>query len=202
MLKRLFDITMSIAGILLTSPIILVIYIAIKLTSNGPGFFIQERVGLYGKPFKIIKFRTMHKDADKLGLLSMGDSDKRITKLGKKLRKFRLDELPQFFNILTGSMSFVGPRPEVSRFVDCYTSQQRNILNFRPGVTDYACLIYLDLEDKILNKNSSNADEIYIKEIMPAKIEANLAYFSRADLISDIGIIMQTIGKTFKRGRL
>lgn len=196
-MKRLFDIVMSLFGIIVTLPFMLLIGLLIKLTSKGPVFYRQTRVGLHGKDFKIIKFRTMYVDADKLGLLSLGYKDPRITSLGHVLRKFRLDELPQFFNILKGEMSFVGPRPEVRKYVDYYSEEQRQILNYKPGVTDYACLIFLDIEDQILNDNKNNADEIYIREIMPEKVAKNLGYFRSANFFTDLRIILLTLKKTF-----
>jgi lipopolysaccharide/colanic/teichoic acid biosynthesis glycosyltransferase len=196
-MKRLFDIVMSFVGALIALPFLLVIALLVKLTSKGPVFYLQTRVGLHGKDFKIIKFRTMYVDSDKQGLLSLGDKDPRITALGHILRKFRLDEMPQFFNILKGEMSFVGPRPEVRKYVDYYTEAQKEVLNFKPGVTDYACLIFLDVEDKILNDNRNNVDEIYIQKIMPEKVAKNLEYFRTADFFSDLRIILLTIKKTF-----
>jgi lipopolysaccharide/colanic/teichoic acid biosynthesis glycosyltransferase len=196
-MKRLFDIVMSFVGALIALPFLLVIALLVKLTSKGPVFYLQTRVGLHGKDFKIIKFRTMYVDSDKQGLLSLGDKDPRITTLGHMLRKFRLDEIPQFFNILKGEMSFVGPRPEVRKYVDYYTEAQKEVLNFKPGATDYACLIFLDVEDKILNDNRNNVDEVYIQKIMPEKVAKNLEYFRTADFFSDLRIILLTIKKTF-----
>ncbi len=197
MTKRLFDVIMSSLGILITLPILFIIGIVIKLTSKGPVLYMQKRVGKNNLDFTIIKFRTMNVNADKLGLLSFGDNDPRITSVGGVLRKFRLDELPQFFNILKGEMSFVGPRPEVRKYVDFYNEQQRKVLNFKPGVTDFACIKFIDIEDKILHANKKDSDRIYIEEIMPQKIAANLSYFTRANFFSDLKIIFFTIAKTF-----
>ena len=192
---------MSSIGIIILSPIMLIIGIIIKCTSKGPVFFLQTRVGKNNKNFIIIKFRTMNVNADKLGLLSFGDKDVRITSVGKALRKFRLDELPQFYNILKGEMSFVGPRPEVPKFVLHYDTEQKKVLNYKPGVTDFACLQYIDIEDKILHSNLNDADSIYINEIMPKKIEANLNYFANANFFTDLKIIFKTIAKTFNYKR-
>lgn len=192
---------MSLAGIIISSPILIIIGFIIKVSSKGPVFFLQKRVGKNNTDFTIIKFRTMHVNADKLGLLSYGDNDPRITTVGKILRKFRLDELPQFFNILTGEMSFVGPRPEVRKYVDHYNSEQLKILNYKPGVTDCACIEFIDIEDKMLNENRDDLDNIYINRIMPQKINVNLNYFAKADFFSDIRIILLTLFKTFKSNR-
>ena len=188
---------MSLIGILVSSPVMIIIGFIIRINSKGPVFFLQKRVGKNNTDFTIIKFRTMYINTHKLGLLSFGDSDPRITSAGKMLRKFRLDELPQFFNILKGEMSFVGPRPEVRKYVEYYTEAQKKVLNFKPGVTDYACLMFIDIEDKILNANKADSDSIYINEIMPKKIEANLNYFTQADFFSDMKIIFYTLAKTF-----
>ncbi len=201
MIKRTFDIVMSSIGILMFSPVLIIIGVIIKFTSKGPVFFLQTRVGKNNKDFTIIKFRTMHINADKLGLLSFGDNDSRITSVGRLLRKFRLDELPQFYNILMGHMSFVGPRPEVRKYVNFYNEHQKSVLNFKPGVTDFACITYIDIEDKILNANKNDPDSIYINNIMPKKIEANLSYFTKANFFSDMKIIFLTISKTFNFNR-
>jgi len=196
-MKRLFDIIMSFIGAIIVLPFLLIIGLLVKLSSKGPVFYLQTRVGLHGKDFKIIKFRTMYVDADKQGLLSLGDKDPRITPIGHILRKFRLDEMPQFFNILKGEMSFVGPRPEVRKYVNHLTEEQKQILNYKPGVTDYACLIFLDVEDKMLASSGGNVDEVYIQKILPEKVARNLEYFRSATFFSDIKIILLTIKRTF-----
>lgn len=195
-MKRLMDIVFSLGFILVLSPFLLLIAIWIKLDSTGPVFYLQERIGLHRKPFRIYKYRTMHPDADKRGLLTVGGRDPRITRAGYYLRKFKLDELPQFFNVLGGSMSLVGPRPEVKRYVDLYNSMQLNVLNVKPGITDYASIEYSN-ENEILGK-ASDPERTYIEEIMPAKLELNLKYISDQSLLTDCKILLRTFLKIVK----
>lgn len=195
-IKRLFDIVVSFIGLLILSPIFLVIAIIIKLDSKGPIFFRQVRVGKNGKKFKIFKFRTMVVDAEKKGLHITVDGDSRITKSGKFLRKFKIDELPQLINVLIGDMSFVGPRPEVPKYVEMYDENQRSILKIRPGITDIASIEYRD-ENSILAQ-SKNPEETYINEIMPRKIELNFKYIENMSVIYDIKLIIETIFKVIK----
>jgi lipopolysaccharide/colanic/teichoic acid biosynthesis glycosyltransferase len=190
------DIVFSLGFILVLSPVLLLIAIWIKLDSTGPVFYLQERIGLHRKPFRIYKFRTMHPDADKRGLLTVGGRDPRVTSAGYYLRKFKLDELPQFFNVLGGSMSLVGPRPEVKRYVDLYNSTQLNVLNLKPGITDYASIEYSD-ENEILGK-ASDPERTYIDEIMPAKLELNLKYINDQSFITDCKILLRTFLKIVK----
>lgn len=169
----------------------IIISIAIKLDSKGPVFFKQKRVKKNNKDFTILKFRTMVVDAPKLGMaITVGD-DPRITKVGKFLRKTKLDEFPQLFNVLIGDMSFVGPRPEVRKYVDLYSDSDRDILKIRPGITDLASIKYRD-ESEILDK-SDNPEKTYVEEIMPNKIELNKQYIENINLIHDIKIILQTL---------
>jgi lipopolysaccharide/colanic/teichoic acid biosynthesis glycosyltransferase len=142
MLKRLFDIIVSIIGIIILSPFFIVISIGIIFTSAGGAFYRQIRVGKNGKEFKLFKFRTMRKGADKSGQLTIGMRDRRITTIGYYLRKYKLDELPQLFNVLIGNMSFVGPRPEVPKYVALYNTEQKIVLSVKPGITDYASIVY------------------------------------------------------------
>src|SRR5690349_21315668 len=142
MLKRLFDIVCSFVALIILLPLLLAIGILQVITTKGPVFFVQERVGKNGKGFKLFKFRTMHVNADKKGLLTIGGRDPRITRLGYYLRKYKLDELPQLLNVLMGTMSMVGPRPEVRKYVDLYNEEQRKVLEVRPGITDYASIEY------------------------------------------------------------
>ncbi len=195
-MKRIMDIVFSLGFILVLSPVLLLIAIWIKLDSTGPVFYLQERIGLHRKPFRIYKFRTMHPDADKRGLLTVGGRDPRVTSAGYYLRKFKLDELPQFFNVLGGSMSLVGPRPEVKRYVDLYNSTQLNVLNLKPGITDYASIEYSD-ENEILGK-ASDPERTYIDEIMPAKLELNLKYINDQSFITDCKILLRTFLKIVK----
>ena len=191
-MKRIFDIIISIIILLIFLPVGLIMAIWILFESKGGIFYRQERIGQFGKSFQILKFRSMRKDADKLGKLTVG-RDPRITKSGHFLRKFKLDEFPQFVNVLKGEMSIVGPRPEVKEFVDLYTEDQRQILNVKPGITDYASVEYFN-ENEMLGK-SDDPHKTYIEVIMPAKIELNKKYLANPTLGNDLSIMW----KTFKR---
>jgi lipopolysaccharide/colanic/teichoic acid biosynthesis glycosyltransferase len=189
-MKRIFDIVCSVIILVLFFPFGLIISILILLESKGGVFYRQERIGRFGKPFKLFKFRSMRKDADKSGKLTVGMKDSRITKTGYFIRKFKLDEFPQFINVILGDMSIVGPRPEVKEYVDLYTDEQRKILNVRPGITDLASLEYFK-ENELLGK-SDNPQKTYIEEIMPAKIELNKQYLSNPTLSNDLKIMWKT----------
>ncbi|MBS4958429.1 MULTISPECIES: sugar transferase [Clostridium] len=191
--KRLFDIIASFIGIILISPFLLIIAICIKLGSNGPIFFKQERVGFKGKHFLILKFRTMIVDAEKYGKQITVGKDDRITSVGKFLRKYKLDELPQLINVLKGDMSLVGPRPEVPRYVKLYSKEQRKVLEVRPGITDLASLRYSDEND--LLGTVKNPEEYYINIIMKDKLNLNLEYIDKCNVFYDIVIILKTIAK-------
>lgn len=191
MIKRLFDVFFSVLGLLILSPIFLAIAIIIILDSKGFIFYKQVRVGKDEKDFKIYKFRTMHNSADKLGLLTIGERDPRITKAGYSLRKYKLDEFPQLLNVLIGDMSFVGPRPEVRKYVNLYSEDDKLILKVKPGITDYAS-IYFRNESEIINK-SSNPEKIYINKVMPEKIRLNKIYIKKQNIFIDIKIILKTI---------
>ncbi len=167
-IKRLFDILASGIGIIILSPVLLIIALRIKTGSDGPVFFKQVRVGKDGKEFEILKFRTMVVDAEKMGRQITVGADNRITKVGGFLRKYKLDELPQLFNVFKGDMSLVGPRPEVPRYVKLYTEEQRKVLNVKPGITDLASIRYRD-ENELLGQ-AENPDEFYINTIMPDKL--------------------------------
>jgi lipopolysaccharide/colanic/teichoic acid biosynthesis glycosyltransferase len=195
MLKRLFDIFFSLLGLIILFPFFIIIAAFVGLTSNGGVFYLQSRVGKNGKDFKLFKFRTMYTDADKKGLLTVGGRDPRITPVGFYLRKYKLDELPQLLNVLFGSMSLVGPRPEVRKYVDLYTSQQKEILLVKPGITDYASLEYFS-ENELLAQ-SADPELTYISEVMPAKLELNRKYILEAGLVTDLKIIFRTIRRIF-----
>lgn len=192
-MKRLFDIIASLAGILILTPFFVLIFLAVVIASGLPVFYRQSRVGKDGKDFKVLKFRTMFMDSDKKGLLTVGGHDQRITPLGYFLRKYKMDELPQLFNVLFGSMSLVGPRPEVRKYVDLYNEEQKKVLSVRPGITDYASIEYIN-ENDLLAK-SENPEQTYINEVMPAKLQLNLKYIKEAGLGTDLKIIFKTIGK-------
>ncbi len=195
-MKRFFDIVVSFVILCVFFPFGILIAIAILLDSKGGVFYRQERVGQYGKPFKLLKFRTMRTDADKQGKLTVGMRDSRITRVGYILRKTKLDEFTQFWNVLIGDMSIVGPRPEVQEYVDLYTPEQRQILNVRPGITDYASLEYFK-ENELLGA-SNNPRETYITEIMPAKLELNKKYLDNPSLWHDVRIMWMTFLKVVK----
>lgn len=191
-MKRLFDLVLSICGILFLLPFFIIVSVLIKLDSPGGIIFKQTRVTKNGKEFKIFKFRTMRPDTEKQGQITIG-ADSRITSIGNFLRKTKLDELPQLFNIVMGDMSFVGPRPEVPKYVAMYNKNQKEILNVRAGITDYAS-IYFSNESEILGKQKE-PEKFYIEKIMPYKIELNKKYIKEAGLITDIKIIFLTIFK-------
>lgn len=195
-MKRLFDILVSLVILSVFLPFGILISLAIVLESKGGAFYRQERIGRNGVPFKLWKFRTMRVNADKLGKLTVGMRDPRITRVGYFIRKSKLDEFPQFLNVLTGEMSIVGPRPEVQEYVSLYTEDQRKILSVKPGITDYASLEYFK-ENELLGK-SENPRETYIHEIMPAKIELNKKYIANPTLGQDIKIMWQTFLKMIK----
>ena len=191
--KRLFDIVFSVIVLLLFLPIGIIIGLWITMESRGGIFFIQERIGQNGVPFSMLKFRSMRKNAEASGKLTVGMNDQRITKSGKFIRKLKLDEFPQFLNVLKGDMSIVGPRPEVKEFVDLYTSDQYKILDVKPGITDFASLEYFE-ENELLGL-SENPKETYISVIMPAKIELNKKYLNNPNLLTDLKIIWKTFTK-------
>lgn len=195
MLKRLFDVLFSLAGLLIFSPLILALAAAIKLNSKGPVFYRGLRVGKAGKQFKIFKFRTMVPEAENLGGPSTADGDPRITKIGKRIRKRKLDEIPQLMNVLKGDMSFVGPRPEVQEYVDMYTLEEKVILSVRPGITDWASLWNPD-EGAVL-AGSKDPEKTYLEEIRPEKIRLQLKYVRERTLLKDFGIILRTL-RVFK----
>ena len=192
-LKRLMDIVSSGLGIILLFPVLLFIAIWIKFSSEGPILFKQIRVGRNGKEFSILKFRTMIINAEKIGTQITIGEDKRITSSGKFLRKYKLDELPQLFNVFKGDMSLVGPRPEVPKYVELYNEEQRRVLEVRPGITDIASLRYKD-ENDILGK-VDNPEEYYINVIMKDKLKLNLEYIEKCNIFFDVYLIIKTIIK-------
>ncbi len=196
MLKRLFDILASFFGILILLPLFIIIVLIMIVTSGFPIFYLQTRVGRNGKDFKLFKFRTMHLNADKMGLLTVGGKDPRVTGIGYYLRKYKLDELPQLFNVLFGTMSLVGPRPEVRKYVDLYSEEQRKVLSVRPGITDFASLEFIN-ENDLLAK-STDPEQTYINEVMPAKLALNARYIEQQGILIDFKIILNTILKIVK----
>lgn len=192
-MKRILDILMSLIVLVLFLPIGVVISVWILFESKGGVFYRQERIGKDGKPFWMLKFRSMRKDADKSGKLTVGMRDPRITRSGYFIRKYKLDEFPQFINVLKGEMSIVGPRPEVKEYTDLYNDEQRKILSVKPGITDYASLEYFK-ENELLGK-AEDPQKTYIHEIMPAKIQLNLKYIENPGLIQDLKIMWRTFLK-------
>ena len=190
-MKRLFDITASFFGIIILSPLLIFIGLWVGLSSKGGVFYKQIRVGKNNKDFKLYKFRSMRVNSDKQGLLTVGSKDSRITKAGYFIRKYKIDELPQLFNVLKGDMSFVGPRPEVRRYVDLYSKEQMKVLSIRPGITDPASIKYRNENDLLSSAN--NPEEYYIQHIMPDKLKINIDYINTQTFIKDIKIIFQTI---------
>ena len=190
-MKRFLDITISFFGILILLPVIAIIAILVKIGSKGPIIYKQRRVGIGNIDFDIYKFRTMYLNSDKKGLLTVGDKDPRVTPIGFYLRKLKLDELPQLFNVLFGDMSLVGPRPEVRKYVNYYSEEDMSVLNVRPGITDYASIEFRN-ENEML-KGCDNPDQKYIEEILPIKLDLNKKYIQNKSFLTDIKIICLTI---------
>lgn len=194
-MKRVFDIVFSFFGLVLVLPLFVLIIILMKITTKGPIIYKQLRVGKNNKDFFIFKFRTMFVNADKLGLLTVGERDPRVTKIGFYLRKYKFDELPQLINVLCGDMSFVGPRPEVRKYVDLYNPMQMQVLNVRPGITDLASIEFRN-ENELLSCQE-NPDRYYIEVVMPKKLQINLNYLEKRNLIKDVGVIIRTFWSIF-----
>lgn len=194
-LKRLFDIIFSLILLVILSPLFLIMAIAIKIDSKGPIFFKQERVTQYGRIFKIFKFRTMVQDADKKGSLVTIGEDPRITKVGKMIRKCRLDEISQLINVLIGDMSFVGTRPEVKKYVDKYTDEMKATLLMKAGITSRASIKYKN-EDEIISKYlniGEKVDDIYINRVLPEKMKWNLEYIKKFNILEDLNVCVKTV---------
>lgn len=191
--KRVFDIIASGLGIIVLSPVLIIIAFIIKKESDGPVFFKQIRVGQKGGKFEIFKYRTMVVNAEKLGRQITVGNDSRITKIGGFLRKYKLDELPQLINVFKGDMSLVGPRPEVPKYVEMYTEEQKKVLEVKPGITDLASIRYKD-ENELLG-TAEDPDDMYINTIMPDKLSLNLEYIDKSNVFLDIYIIIKTIVK-------
>ena len=196
--KRCFDVTASFFGILFLLIPFAVVAVAVKCSSRGPVFFRQVRVGKNGRKFRIYKFRTMVADAEKKGMQITVGGDSRVTGIGRVLRKTKVDELPQLFNVFAGQMSFVGPRPEVPHYVDMYSDYQKNVLRIKPGITELASIVYRD-ENDVLAK-SEDPERTYIEEIMPEKIKLNMQYMQKMNVFYDIYLIFRTFAAVLKRG--
>ncbi|MEY4927545.1 MAG: putative undecaprenyl-phosphate galactose phosphotransferase [Bacteroidota bacterium] len=196
--KRFSDLFFALFALLLLAPFLGLLAAIIALNSRGGVLYRQIRIGKNGLPFAIFKFRTMYADADKRGLLTVGDRDPRVTPVGFYLRKYKIDELPQLLNVLLGEMSLVGPRPEVQRYTDLYTAEQRKVLTVKPGITDYASIEYAD-ESELLAK-ANDPEKTYIEEIMPAKLALNRRYIAEQGVLTDIKILALTVLKIVGKG--
>lgn len=190
-MTRFFDVVFSLLGLVALSPLFLVLYLIIVLESRGGGFYVQQRVGKDGRQFGLYKFRSMRVGSDKKGLITIGEHDSRVTRAGVFIRKYKLDELPQLWNVLKGDMSLVGPRPEVEKYTRLYTPEQRRVLSVRPGVTDWASIEYID-ENRILGA-ADDPDRAYVEEIMPAKIALNMRYIEHQTVGEYFRIIFSTV---------
>jgi len=192
-LIRFFDIIFSALGLVVLAPVFAVISLKIRLGSKGGSFYIQERIGKDGKAFGLYKFRTMRIGADNEGLLTVGEHDQRITRIGHFLRKTKMDELPQLLNVLKGEMSLVGPRPEVRKYVELYTEAQRKVLSVRPGITDYASIEYVN-ENELMSQ-ADDPERTYIEKVMPDKIKLNMRYLEHYTVSEYFKIIFLTLIK-------
>ncbi|MEO8395533.1 MAG: sugar transferase [Chloroflexota bacterium] len=197
MLKRGFDVVVSALGLIVLSPVFAICALAVKFGSPGAVLYHTQRIGRYGKPFTLYKFRSMVAGADRMGLAVTGADDTRVTPVGRILRRSKLDELPQLYNVLRGDMSFVGPRPEVARYTALYTDDQRRILDVRPGITSLASIVYRH-EEALLVGDSQRREQVYIQEVMPAKLKIDLEYARNPSLAGDIVIIFRTLLALFR----
>jgi lipopolysaccharide/colanic/teichoic acid biosynthesis glycosyltransferase len=195
--RRALDVLASAVGLVLLSPVFVVVALAIFATSPGPVFFRQVRIGRNGGPFRMYKFRSMCVDAEALGGQLTVSGDPRITRVGAFLRASKIDELPQLINVLVGEMSLVGPRPEVPRYLTLYTPEQRRVLEVRPGITDPASVLYRD-EPAVLAR-AADPERAYVEEVLPHKLAINLAYLERRSLASDVGVILTTLWRLLRR---
>jgi lipopolysaccharide/colanic/teichoic acid biosynthesis glycosyltransferase len=199
-LKRAFDVAMAAAGLLLLAPLLAGIAVAVKLTSPGPALYRGLRTGRHGRPFHMLKFRTMVVDAERRGGTTTGARDPRVTRFGETLRNYKLDELPQLVNVLRGEMSLVGPRPEVAEYTDAYTPEERRILTVRPGITDLASLRFHDLQQAV---GADDPDDVFRRDVLPEKIALRLKYVDERSLGGDAAILLRTAAvvaaKTFRR---
>ncbi|MFL2571146.1 MAG: sugar transferase [Parvicellaceae bacterium] len=194
-MKRLFDIIAAILVLIMGLPFFIIIALLIVLDGKGGVFYSQERIGRYKRSFNLYKFRTMQPGSDSLGQLTIGSKDSRVTSIGYYLRKYKIDEFPQLINIIAGHMSVVGPRPEVPKYVKMYNQEQLNVLKVRPGLTDYASLVYFK-ENELLGK-AQDPENVYIKEIMPQKLALNNKYIKEKGMLTDLNIILKTLLRIF-----
>lgn len=195
--KRLFDVIVATCGLVALGPLLATVALAIRLDDGGPVFFRQERIGQGGRPFRIWKFRSMRPAPAGEGRLVTVAGDLRITRIGRRLRASKLDELPQLINVVVGEMTLVGPRPEVGRYVACYTAAQARVLDLRPGITDPASLAYIDEERRLAS--APDPERSYVEAIMPEKIAINLAYAGHASVWTDAAVIGRTLARVVLR---
>lgn len=193
MMKRAFDIVASLLALAILLPLLLVIALTVAVTSPGGAFFRQVRVGRGGRAFRLLKFRSMRPQSEAHGQITVGGRDPRITGIGYALRRTKLDELPQLWNVLMGDMSIVGPRPEVPKYVALYSSEQRAVLDVRPGITSLASIAYID-ENEVLGR-SDDPERTYVQEVMPAKLQLDLQYVRERSLGLDVRIILRTLAR-------
>ena len=198
-MKRIFDIIFAITAIIITSPLFLTASLFIILESKGRVFYKSRRIGRHKKPFKLFKFRTMYPDSDKMSI-TVGNTDPRITRTGYWLRKFKIDELPQFINVIKGDMSIVGPRPDVPEYSEFYTHYMPDYFEMKPGITSYSS-IYFSNESE-LYVNSSNPEKKYVEETIPKKVELDRPYYEQRDMRTDLLIILKTIQKILKNEQI
>jgi lipopolysaccharide/colanic/teichoic acid biosynthesis glycosyltransferase len=198
MIKRIFDFIVALVLLVLLLPLFIFLAFLIKSDSSGPVFFVQQRVGRNNKDFGIFKFRTMFTHSEMKGQLTVG-KDSRITRVGRVLRKYKLDELPQLINVIKGDMSLVGPRPEVRKYVELYTEEQKKVLSLKPGITDTASIRFANEND--LLAGCHDPEKKYITEIMPAKLELNLQYIAKQNFFLDLRILAQTFFRVFLKSR-
>jgi lipopolysaccharide/colanic/teichoic acid biosynthesis glycosyltransferase len=194
-MKRLFDVAIALFLLILALPLFVFMTMWVMIDDGAPVFFSQTRVGKNQVNFRLHKFRTMKRASEQSGQLTVGSRDKRITASGYYLRKYKIDELPQLWNVLKGDMSLVGPRPEVPKYVSLYTNEQKRVLSVKPGITDHASLLFFD-ESELL-ANSKNPEEVYVQQIMPQKLGLNLEYIDNQTLKGDFSIIIKTISRIF-----
>lgn len=194
---RFFDIFFSLIGILLLMPLFIVVYLLIRVESKGNAFYIQNRIGKNGTEFKLLKFRSMRPGSDKKSLITIGERDSRLTNMGAFIRRFKLDELPQLFNVLIGDMSLVGPRPEVKLYVDLYTLDQQMVLSVCPGITDYASIEFID--ENVILGSAKDPHKVYIEEILPKKIQLNKKYIQNRTVKEYFKIIFLTFWQIIKK---
>lgn len=195
-LKRLLDILLAFIVLLVAWPLLFLAAVSVKLSSPGPIFYRGVRSGLYGKPFRILKFRTMVEDAESLGGPTTGTNDRRVTRIGALLRRTKLDELPQFLNVVMGDMSLVGPRPEVLEYTATYKGEEKCIFSMRPGITDYASIEFADLDDRVGNRDP---DKYFREKVMPRKTALRVKYVKEWSLGSDFSILWATFCRVVKR---